>query len=439
MKVLVLEQTSEMAELLGIYLAALSSAEVKATHMTHEAIDLIKHSGFSVVLSHVSFTAPGSDLALKTWRESCPGSPMVFLGDGLPQGDYPVAYKVSHLHMVQELRDMVKHPFWRRLEGTPVENPLPLSPYLVYRLGTCPSDLFLRLGTSNWVKLFHKGSPFGEIEREKFEAKGLSEFWVLPEDIGQALGYFEDLLSGLSMASGQEGTLVSDATELVWHLVSQSGFREEVQEVVKAAMQQTLALTRKNPNLKEYMEKVLRSEHAHLVRHSMITAHIACAISTELGWTSEQTYLKLTVAALMHDVLLPSMNESEEVWLTAVAGEKQQNLSPEMRAFLQHPIEGAELIRRFREIPPDTDKIVLEHHELPEGSGFPRRLTASQISPLGCLFILSHTAAEVLLKLTQEKRPWALPILLERLNPERWQTGNFKKIWQNLEKTQFFS
>ena len=142
----------------------------------------------------------------------------------------------------------------------------------------------------------------------------------------------------------------------------------------------------------------------------------------------------------MDEILLPKMDTSEDIWLEALAGTKNAGTAnPEIKAFLQHSTEGAQLLRRFRDIPPDTDKIVLEHHELPEGNGFPRGLTSSQISPLGCLFIVSHHAAEKLLKMTEDKKEWSLAILLEDLAPERWQSGNFKKIWQTLEKTPLFT
>lgn len=438
MKALVLETSLELAELIGIYLSAVCSSEIISTHLSDDAIKIMEEGDFKIFLCSQEYTLPGSDLALQTWKLKYPDSLIVILGDAkLP--DAMKAIQVSHLHLVQELKDLVKSPLWRKLEGQPVVHPLPLSPYLIYRLGICPADLYLKLGEDNWVKLFHKNSPFGEIERSKFEEKGLKEFWVLPEDIGTALGHFEDLLGSLSEDLSGNEALVSDSTELVWHLISESGFREDVQRVVKAAIHQTLVITRKNPGLKGFLDKILRDEHSHLVRHSMITAHVACGIASQLGWTSEQTFLKLTMAALMHDILLPSLDESENVWMEALASSKDDvKNNPECKAFLQHSVEGAELLRRFKDIPPDTDKIVLEHHELPEGTGFPRGFTSSQISPLGCLFILSHQIAELLLQLKADNIPWKHDLLLKKLAPERWQSGNFKKIWQALEKTSLF-
>lgn len=438
MKVLVLEETAELAELIGIYLSAVSSSEIVTTHLTDDAVKQILDSDFSVFFCGQSFAQAGSDLALQEWKHKNPDSQIIILGtEGLPSGLNVT--QINPIHLVQELKELVNSPFWRKLVGQVIQNPLPLSPYLVYKLGICPADLYLKLGKDNWVKLFHKNSPFGENERNKFEAKGLKEFWVLSEDIELALGHFEDLLGSLSMDMSGDEALVSDSIELAWHLISESGFREDIQKVVKVAMHQTLAITRKNPQLKDFLEKILRDKHGHLVKHSMISAHVACGIAAQLGWTSEQTYLKLTVAALMHDILMPNLDSSENVWHDALASAKGDvKNNPECRSFLQHSLEGAELLRRFRDIPPDTDKIVLEHHELPDGSGFPRGFTSSQISPLGCLFIISHHVSDLLLEFKEDKIAWDKQILIEKLVPERWQTGNFKKIWQALENTSLF-
>lgn len=435
MRVLILEQTNELAELLGIYLASLSGAEVTATHLADEAMRSLSEGDFDVFMCELGFTRPGNDLVLRTWRERFPKRAVVYLGDGtVPESE---SYRVGHLYLVQELRELVKAPFWRQLEGKPQGTPLPLSPYLVYRLGICPTDLFLKLGEDNWVKLFHKGSPFGEEERSKFEAKGLKEFWVLPEDIGHALGHFEDLLTAVT-ADSTDAALISDATEFVWHMVQECGFREDVQKVVRQAMHQSLAVIRNNPDLRFFMERILRPEHGWLVKHSMITSHVSCAVAAHLGWTSEQTFLKLTMAALMHDMLLPQLDVSEDVWVEAISGNRAQAAqNPEMKMFLQHPLEGAQLLRRFKDIPPDTDKIVLEHHERPEGDGFPRGLSGMQISPLGCLFIVAHSAAEVMLREPFNVR-WRMSDLIQAMLPERWQSGNFKKIWQSFEKTDLF-
>lgn len=438
MNVLVLESTAELAELMGLYLSSLSSAQVTATHRIEEATKLMSEGKIDVLILNQQFMGAGLDSAYKNWRLKNPQAALVLIGEN-PKGE-EANFFLHSAHLVQETKEMLKAPFWRRLAGKPAELPLPLSPYLVYRLGVCPADLFLKLGENNWVKLFHKGSPFGEEEQKKFESKNLKEFYILAEDVNVAMEHFEDLLSSLKATSDlQNVTLITDAAEFIFHSLKENSFSDPLKKVAQTAIAQSLAVVRSEPSLKSYVDKIFRPEHAWMVRHSLMITHIACGIATQLGWTSEQTYIKIATAALLHDMTLPRLDQDEEVWLMSASGEKlREGMDQDMKAFLQHPIDGAQMIRRHKSIPPDTDKILLEHHELPDGTGFPRSLTATQISPLGSVFILSHAIATILLH-EQNPKDWSLKLIKDRLGEDRWTAGHFKKAWQAMEKTEFFA
>lgn len=437
-RVLVLEQTAELSELMGLYLTALVSAEVTSTHRLEVAMAQLERNTVDVLVVNQNYLSAGLDTAYRSWRERNPEAPLVLIGES-PKGERAHFFLQSH-KLVQDCKDMLKAPFWRKLAGEPAELPLPLSPNLVYRLGTCPADLFLKLGENNWVKLFHKDSPFGEEEQKKFEAKKLKEIYILPSDIHIALAHFENILSSLKASSEiSEQQLVSDATEFMWNALRENSFSEPLKKIATHAIRHSLALVRAEPQLKGYLEKISRPEHQWLVRHSLIITHVACGIATKLGWTSEQTYLKIATAALLHDMCLPRMDQDEEVWLLAATGEKlRETMDRELKEFLQHSTEASQLVRHHKGIPPDTDKIILEHHELPDGTGFPRGLIWSQISPLGSVFILAHAVATILLN-EPDSKLWSLELLKDRLSEERWGHGHFKKALQALEKANLFA
>jgi HD-GYP domain-containing protein (c-di-GMP phosphodiesterase class II) len=431
MKVLVLEQTAELAELIGLYLSSISSAEVTATEKLDVAMAKLKE-GTEVFIFSQHFLKPGLNEAYIECVQNHADIVRVLIGDHEEAG----CHLLQANNLVHEIKEMTKASFWRKISGRAAEMPLPLSPYLVYRLGVCPADLFLKLGDNNWVKLFHAGNPFGEEEQRKFETKGVKEFYVLPEDVQRTLGHFEDLLSALK--STTDTTLIADANEFIWFALKENGFREEIQRVAQVAIQQSLVAIRKDPDLKMFLERIFRPEHQWMVRHNMILAHVACAIAQKLGWTSEQTYFKIVTAAILHDLALPRHDMDEDVWLVSAQGEKlREGMDPELKAFIQHPIEGSQIIRRNKLIAPDTDKILLEHHELPDGSGFPRGLSGPQISPLGAVFILAHAFSTVLLQ-TGGPTEWSMKVVLEKLRPDFWQTAHFKKAWQALEKCELF-
>jgi HD-GYP domain-containing protein (c-di-GMP phosphodiesterase class II) len=57
---------------------------------------------------------------------------------------------------------------------------------------------------------------------------------------------------------------------------------------------------------------------------------------------------------------------------------------------LTHPNDASDLTLLMTEILPDVDTVVAQHHELPDGTGFPRKLSGARISPLSSVFIVAH-------------------------------------------------
>ena len=89
-----------------------------------------------------------------------------------------------------------------------------------------------------------------------------------------------------------------------------------------------------------------------------------------MGWESDTTFHKLTLAAFFHDITIskPELAEFETM--------EQANKIGSRTDFLEvkgHPMAAAEVLRKFREIPPDVDVIVAQHHERPNGKGLVSR------------------------------------------------------------------
>src|SRR6185312_15892576 len=99
--------------------------------------------------------------------------------------------------------------------------------------------------------------------------------------------------------------------------------------------------------------------------------YIACAIATQMDWASDSTFQKLTLAAFLHDITL-SNHELAQCDTVQEAIDKKTFTEAEIAGFRVHPAKGAEIARQFQEVPPDVDVIILQHHERPDGSGFPR-------------------------------------------------------------------
>lgn len=118
-----------------------------------------------------------------------------------------------------------------------------------------------------------------------------------------------------------------------------------------------------------------------LYNHSVNVALMGMALMVFLKKPG-QARLTVGLAGLFHDLGLTQLKEE--------LVNKVEPLGPEERELLKrHPELGFRLLQKNPQIPLDTLRLILEHHESADGSGYPRGLPLSRQHPYTrILFIL---------------------------------------------------
>ena len=182
--------------------------------------------------------------------------------------------------------------------------------------------------------------------------------------------------------------------EAIQSLGTGVGFTPEVQQMAKTQVQMTMKAMGKSPRLSKLFEKIESYQGKYIASHSTVTGYLACAIASQMKWGSDTTFHKLTLAAFLHDITLTNHDLAACKTLDEV--QKDERFSDaERKSFKAHPMQGAEVARQFNEVPPDVDLIIAQHHERPDGSGFPRSLSSTYIAPLTAIFIVAHDMAQL--------------------------------------------
>ncbi|OFZ69703.1 MAG: hypothetical protein A3K03_03350 [Bdellovibrionales bacterium RIFOXYD1_FULL_44_7] len=221
-----------------------------------------------------------------------------------------------------------------------------------------------------------------------------------------------------------------DSVHEVLHEMSHRlGFTKEVQELAKVSVQQAVDTMKRNPKLSSLLSKLKRDKEKYISSHSMLAGHIACALASQMTWTSEATYEKLTLASMLHDISLRNQELAAVSTLDDLEEKKGKFSQDEIEAYKSHPLYGAEIAKRFTEIPPDVDIIIAQHHERPDGTGFPRGVTHSRIGPLSTVFIVAHDIVHFLFSadVSKEFSKEQLMEFFEKYK-DTYTFGNFKKI-----------
>lgn len=270
---------------------------------------------------------------------------------------------------------------------------------LLEKVGVLKGDIYIRLSDQKYVRLYKEGDAFGPDDfRRITQEKQLEVLYLKGSTVEEFVKKYttqveESLQSSKGAPSLKDAIAVNEAVhETLQSMVTGMHLSKETQQLAKTQMRVMLRTVGKSPKLKSFLQKLSKFNGEYLSTHSMATGYLACAIAAQFEWGSEATFQKLTLAALLHDIALDNSKHAQILFKPDLDGSSLN--AEDHERVLGHSQRAAELVRTFNEVPPDVDVIILQHHEAPDGSGFPRGLRHSYISPLSSVFIVAHEIAD---------------------------------------------
>lgn len=153
-----------------------------------------------------------------------------------------------------------------------------------------------------------------------------------------------------------------------------------------------------------------RETRRELFDHGVLMAILAAHLVREGGAPIHDMTVAAT-AGLLHDLGMLHIDAELLDRANRLDGD-------ERRPLYVHPVTSSMLIARFHEYPNEVSRAILEHHELLDGSGYPRALAGDAISPLGRLLSLCEVVTAMFDG--QREHPEQRVSLLLRMTPRRF-------------------
>jgi response regulator RpfG family c-di-GMP phosphodiesterase len=306
--------------------------------------------------------------------------------------------------------------------------PVPIRVF--FRSGQVPCDVFIRLSDQKFVKVLNSGEVFGDEELNRFSEKKVYKLFIPKDSLPSLLSKMTN--EWLTSDNIRQQTNVaplsvsSEIQEVMQMLGSTFGYSEDLEKLAKANVAVANSIISKNKTLNDLLKQLHASGDKYLCEHGVVVAFIASGIAKGMKWGSESTLMKIALAASLHDVSLASSELVGRRTLNEVkraASEVGQVMVDQM---LNHPSQSAKIVAQFKEIPPDVDVIVEQHHELPDGTGYPLGIDHQKISPLSAIFIIAHDIYDVFI--VKNKTPDLHAFVESRR--KIYSHGVFKKILQ---------
>lgn len=304
---------------------------------------------------------------------------------------------------------------------------VPLSFETILNLPQVSVDLFISLSDTNFVKVSKKEDKFTKEDAEKLQEKGFKEIFIKASSCYELLNSISLNLEQMKpdLPKEEQAMAAMNSIENLENISKFFGWTPEIVENAKRTVQAAIKILSKNDSLMKTLNSKMAERTSHYSHHIGLISFLSCTLGNHFDWIGETGKTKLILAALFHDFSLDP--KIYQIIKTDFEKTDIDNKAPEIIKYRMHPFESAKAVKALDTFSTDVEQIVLQHHEKPDGSGFPRALTASRISHLSTFFIIMEELVEFL------GDGHYIEMNIEGFCTEgkkKYTQGNFKKVFE---------
>lgn len=401
MKFLIAEDEEDLREIISILVTSNYDISVHQAIDGENAIELIDSDGpFDLVISDFNMPNKNGYDVYEYLRSKQPNTPFLLITTD------PAVFKARAKNATfcdfldkpfneDELTKKVERLFSQKQLNLQKQTHIAVNLEILRRIENPGVSLYIKLNEAQYIKVLKDDALFNEKEYVRFKNKKLTSLYVELIDIKQLIANFRKNVFAQTEWNNVDTTKALEHLETDWTLILDAnrhfGWPESLAELAKENIAKTLALIEKNPDTKKVFEKLKSLENKNqLPPHCYALVLLTTAILKEVGWHSESTIRKMTFACLLHDMELNEMMFKNKINLLQSEKMEQELNQQTNYLIFNHALKAAEFVQNWSSCPSDVDKIIYQHHEKPDGSGFPQKLTFLNIFPLAAIFIMAE-------------------------------------------------
>lgn len=188
-------------------------------------------------------------------------------------------------------------------------------------------------------------------------------------------------------------------------------------DVAKAISEHVVIVCQSNESLVDLLSSFRSRCQSEYVK-SMCVSYLVSSMMDKCTWNTRAIQEKVVLASLLSDA---SLKRQDFPVIERYLKDRTSRISERI---LNHPLETAKKLREQGVDAAETLTVIEEHHEMPDGSGFPRKLTTQNIAPLSTIHIVARHFVEQIMKQSHDT-----PLDLDKIFDQIYGTfreGNFK-------------
>jgi len=248
--------------------------------------------------------------------------------------------------------------------------------------------------SGKYLKLNYSDDQFVEILR-KLQQKDVQEVYIKQTDCKILIEHAQAALSSKnffnpSTVVEKKMETAENSVQVVKQVIKELGVTPETVQLIKTANDRAMSIMHEAPTLYVFLQRFKKSCSEEFLQ-SMLTSFVCTMMIEQFPWKSDQVKEKAAMASLLCDMLLDKKDfELIREW------EKSGYVNELPDRIKRHPTETADKLRPKRLIASETITIIEQHHELPNGKGFPMGPNAPKFNQLAAIFIIAQNFIEQL-------------------------------------------
>ena len=254
-----------------------------------------------------------------------------------------------------------------------------------------------------------------------YKEKGLKNILFATEDYYLFLKNIKRGLTGFFTKDDEASGKLLNLTQILFLLSKAStyiGLPEEVPKNTEEFVVKALNILKGSKELNNYLKAFQKNNQDQFIVN-LLVGYTACGLVDTMSWPAHIKE-KVIQAVILGDITL---NEEDYFKFIASNGDRTQWT----KGFFNHPLVASKLLTKYfsNTISREVVRAVEQHHERPDGSGFPQALKGLSIDQLSAIIIVARSFIEALVEsdFSYDDREKFIDDLLA----ERFDYNNFKQ------------
>jgi len=246
-----------------------------------------------------------------------------------------------------------------------------------------------------FVKLNYATDQFIDILR-KLQQKDLEEVYIKPDDCKRILGQIQASMSSKTFydpktTDEQRMEAAENSADVVRNVINQMGVDKQTVEILKAVNQKTISMLSESPSIFLFIKQFKKNCSEEFLR-SVLTGYLTSLVIDKFPWKSDPVKEKAALASMLCDITLTKAD-------FLALKDYEENGAPLEERIKHHPFDVSRLLASKKDVvPSETITIIEQHHEMPDGTGFPAALELHRFNQLSSIFIVCQKFTDILFK-----------------------------------------